>query len=148
MKRVIELKNGQKIILRHLKKADKDGVWKNFNEVLEEGIYLPVFTPVISEIEKDSWYENIKREKIAVQKWLAMFPEGCEAWAEMRRTGYPKFFPVIVNNSGGVISTEEGVKRLNFSVTEVANNPTGVENAVTLLGGSDDGSTQLWWDVD
>jgi RimJ/RimL family protein N-acetyltransferase len=63
MKRVIDIKNGKRIILRHLKKTDKDGVWKNFNEVLEEGIYLPVFTPVISEIEKDSWYENIKREK-------------------------------------------------------------------------------------
>jgi len=63
MKRVLDLKNGNRIILRHLKKSDKDGVWKNFNEVLEEGIYLPVFTPVISAIEKDSWYENIKREK-------------------------------------------------------------------------------------
>ena len=27
-----------------------------------------------------------KLEKIITQKWIAMFPEGCEAWAEQRRT--------------------------------------------------------------
>ena len=63
MLRVLEIKTGEKVILRHLKKTDKDGVWKNFNDVLEEGAYLPVFTPVLSEVEKDSWYENIIREK-------------------------------------------------------------------------------------
>ena len=63
MKKTIKLKNGEKVIIRHLKESDKDGVWKNFNDVLEEGTYLPVFTPVISEVEKDSWYETIRREK-------------------------------------------------------------------------------------
>ena len=63
MIRVLKLKTGEEVLLRHLKKSDKDGVWKNFNDVLEEGLYLPFFTPVISEAEKESWYENIKREK-------------------------------------------------------------------------------------
>ncbi len=34
-----------------------------------------------------------KLEKIITQKWIAMFPEGCEAWAEQRRTGYPGYSP-------------------------------------------------------
>lgn len=63
MKKVLKLKNNEKVIIRHLKKTDIDGVWKNFNDVIDEGIYLPVFTPVISSIEKEAWYENIKREK-------------------------------------------------------------------------------------
>ncbi|MFX1256981.1 MAG: GNAT family N-acetyltransferase [Promethearchaeota archaeon] len=63
MKKVLKLRTGEDVIVRHLKKTDQDGVWKNFNEVLEEGIYLPVFTPVISEAEKNSWYENIKSER-------------------------------------------------------------------------------------
>jgi len=62
MKKVIELETGETVILRHVKKSDLDGIWKNFNEVLEEGTYLPVFTPVKTEIEKNSWYDNIKRE--------------------------------------------------------------------------------------
>ena len=31
--------------------------------------------------------KEIKLERIITQKWIAMFPEGCEAWAEQRRTG-------------------------------------------------------------
>ena len=66
MKKVIEkefkTRNNLKIILRHVKKSDMHGVWKNFNEVLKEGIYLPVFSPVETEWEKTNWYETIKKE--------------------------------------------------------------------------------------
>ncbi|MFX1366821.1 MAG: GNAT family N-acetyltransferase [Promethearchaeota archaeon] len=63
MKKVLELKNGDILIIRHLTKSDVDGVWFNFNEVIDEGLYLPVFLPVKSQIEKDTWYINVKREK-------------------------------------------------------------------------------------
>jgi hypothetical protein len=35
-------------------------------------------------------------ERIITQKWSAIYPEGREAWAEQRRTGYPKLFKVVV----------------------------------------------------
>ncbi|MFX1388927.1 MAG: GNAT family N-acetyltransferase [Promethearchaeota archaeon] len=44
-------------------KSDVDGVWNNFNEVIEEGIYLPVFFPVRSQLEKDAWFHNLIKEK-------------------------------------------------------------------------------------
>lgn len=87
-----------------------------------------------------------KLERIITQKWIAGFPEGQEAWAEFRRTGYPKQFPVMINNSGGKISTTAFIRRINFSSTEYQSNPKGVERAVTLLGGPDNGGTRLWWD--
>jgi len=62
MKKVIKIETGEKVFLRHVKKSDIDGIWKNFNKVLEEGTYLPVYTPVKTEIEKNSWYDNIKRD--------------------------------------------------------------------------------------
>ncbi len=62
MKKVLEIDTGQKVVIRHLKRVDKDGVWSNFNEVLEEGLYLPIFTPNLSETEKNSWYETIQEE--------------------------------------------------------------------------------------
>ncbi|MFX1307187.1 MAG: GNAT family N-acetyltransferase [Promethearchaeota archaeon] len=62
MKKVIELKTGETIIIRQLTKPDINGVWYNFNEVIEEGLYLPIFLPVRSQLEKDSWYLNIKKE--------------------------------------------------------------------------------------
>lgn len=90
--------------------------------------------------------ENL--ERIITQKWIAMYPDGQEAWSEFRRTGYPKLFPVVVNNSGGKISTEEHIKRINFPSSEVDGNPTGVAEGVKHLGGEDHGGTSLWWDVD
>lgn len=63
MNRTLELTTGEKIIIRHLSKSDVEGVWNNFNEVIEEGLYLPVFFPVRSRLEKDSWYHKVKNEK-------------------------------------------------------------------------------------
>jgi ribosomal protein S18 acetylase RimI-like enzyme len=63
MNKIIELKTGEKVIIKHVSKPDIEGVWNNFNEVIEEGIYLPVFFPVRSTLEKESWYHKIKEEK-------------------------------------------------------------------------------------
>jgi ribosomal protein S18 acetylase RimI-like enzyme len=60
MSRILELETSEKIKIRHLTKSDIEGVWNNFNEVVDEGIYLPVFFPVRSQMEKESWYHNIK----------------------------------------------------------------------------------------
>lgn len=87
-----------------------------------------------------------KLEQIITQKWIAIFPDGVEAWSEVRRTRYPKIFPVVVNNSAGKISTAEFIRRLPFPSGELSNNPAGVQDATTKLGGPDTGGTPLWWD--
>ncbi len=88
-----------------------------------------------------------KLEKIITQKWIAMFPDGQEAWSEFRRTGYPKIFPVVVNNSDGTVDTDIQVRRLAFPASERNTNPQGVEAARALLKGPDNAGTRLWWDV-
>jgi hypothetical protein len=95
----------------------------------------------------DAATDEEKLEKIITQKWIAGFPEGKNAWAEYRRTGYPKIFPVRENDSQGVISTEYGVRRLPFVQSEVTNNPEGYQQAVELLGGPDNGATRIFWDI-
>ena len=90
-------------------------------------------------------YEQ-KLERIITQKWIAIFPLGNEAWAEFRRTGYPKLATVITNNSGGEVPAGTFVKRQVFPDTEYQNNATHVKEAVSLLGGPDSQGTKLWWD--
>lgn len=90
---------------------------------------------------------EMKLEKIITQKWIAMFPEGQEAWSEYRRTGYPKIFPVVSNQSGGTIDTNIQIRRIPFVDSELSTNAAGVADAVTKLGGSDNGGTRLWWDT-
>jgi hypothetical protein len=91
--------------------------------------------------------KEILLQKIITQKWIANFPEGQEAWSEYRRTGYPKLFKVKANNSGGKITTQFGVRRINFAQSEKDGNPGGVETGVAKLGGPDNGGTRLWWDT-
>jgi len=86
-------------------------------------------------------------ERIITQKWLAMFPEGQEAWTEFRRTGYPQLFPVVTNSSGGTIDTKIQVRRLAYPLSEATLNPTAEAAGIVLLGGPDNGGTRLWWDV-
>lgn len=83
-------------------------------------------------------------ERIQTQKWIAMFPLGTEAWAEIRRTGYPKLFPPVVNDEPTVCPN--GVKRVPFDTEEYTKNPEEVAKAVALLGGPDNAGTKLWWD--
>lgn len=87
-------------------------------------------------------------ERIITQKWIAMFPDGQEAWSEFRRTSYPPLFPVVLNNSNGEIDTDEQIKRIKYPSSEYAQNPAGVQGAIDCLGGSDAGGVSLWWDID
>ncbi|MDR1681445.1 MAG: SusD/RagB family nutrient-binding outer membrane lipoprotein [Prevotellaceae bacterium] len=91
-----------------------------------------------------SFEENL--ERIITQKWIAIFPLGNEAWAEFRRTGYPKLAPVVLNKSGGAIPNGSFVKRLTFSSREYTENTENVRAAIQLLNGPDNMGTKLWWD--
>jgi hypothetical protein len=86
-------------------------------------------------------------ERIITQKWLAMYPDGPEGWAEFRRTGYPKLFPTLTNNSGGTVSTTVQVRRVPYPQSEYNNNAAGVQTGISKLGGGDNGGTRLWWDA-
>jgi hypothetical protein len=87
-------------------------------------------------------------QRIITQKWIAIYPDGEEAWAEFRRTGYPKIFNVLPadNTSGGIIKPGAYPERLPFAADEDLNNPKGVATGVQALGGPDNDATKLWWD--
>lgn len=84
-------------------------------------------------------------ERIITQKWIAIYPLGQEAWSEQRRTGYPKFFPVVVNNGGDGDLTTGLARRIPYPPAEKDNNGENYDAAVALLHGADDYATRLWW---
>lgn len=108
---------------------------------------IPTADPNLSTITI-KWDEaaalETKLERIITQKWIALYPDGQEAWSEFRRTGYPKLFPVVFNNSGGTITGF--IKRLPIPSQYQSNNKPGYQKAVATLGGLDNGGTRLWWD--
>ena len=85
-------------------------------------------------------------EQIITQKWIALFPDGWEAWAERRRTGYPRGYALIESLNPN-ISKFGLMRRLQFSPNEQSDNAEGVKAAVGLLGGPDRNDTRVWWDA-
>lgn len=92
----------------------------------------------------DNFETNL--ERIITQKWIALYPDGPEGWAEQRRTGYPKLFLPVNNSSNGTVPNGTSVRRIPFPLSEYNNNRAGVQTGITLLGGADGGGTKLWWD--
>lgn len=97
-----------------------------------------------------------KLERIITQKYFALFPLSIEAWAEQRRTGYPRLFPAYVNESNGAIDSEEGIRRVIYAENEYNTNAAELEKSgIKLLNeensskkgfSGDKGGTRVWWD--
>lgn len=94
--------------------------------------------------------ENL--EQIITQKWIAIFPLGNEAWAEYRRTGYPKLLPAVQNLGPDRIDLDRHARRLVYPVEEYTSNGVNLTEAISILGresvsgNTDAMSTRLWWD--
>ena len=91
-----------------------------------------------------------------IQKWIALFPNGQEAWTEWRRTGYPKLNPIktLRGQSQGA-TIEGGVRRMIYptSFYQTKEGEDIYRAALELLkdrAGNpeniDMSSTRLWWD--
>jgi hypothetical protein len=90
---------------------------------------------------------NVAREQIATQKWLALFPDGAEAWADYRRSRYLKLYPVANSENPDITNpSTQWIRRIPFLQSEILNNGPEVEKAKALLGGPDKVTTPLWWD--
>ena len=86
-------------------------------------------------------------EQIITQKWIALYPDGWEAFAEVRRTGYPKLYPLLFSDNPD-LGTNDIFRRMTFVDGEFSNNMAGVTAAQGLpeLSGGDKNNTKLWWD--
>lgn len=108
--------------------------------------YTGATSTITSAWNADGSFET-NLEQIITQKWIAIFPLGIEAWAEHRRTGYPKLMPVVVNGSGGTVDSQVGPRRLAYPSEEISENGPNVQHAISeYLKGADNMGTKVWWD--
>ena len=93
--------------------------------------------------------KETKLEKIITQKYIALFPLSTEAWTEMRRTGYPKMFPVLNADDGdGSINQGDMIRRIPWVPTDPVAANMVEYSGIPALGGPDEQATRLWWDVE
>lgn len=86
-------------------------------------------------------FENSKAmELIGTEKWVALYLQGYEAWAEWRRLDYPILSPAPDALTGNGIPVRQG-----YSALTKALNTTNYQSAVSAQG-ADNQDTKLWWD--
>ncbi|WP_295730483.1 SusD/RagB family nutrient-binding outer membrane lipoprotein [uncultured Muribaculum sp.] len=90
---------------------------------------------------------DTKLKRIMLQKWIALYPDGQEAWSEMRRTGYPGWVTLATYSYASGVANGQLISRIKYPSSEFTNNTANAQDAVRMLGGQDNAATRLWWDV-
>ncbi len=82
---------------------------------------------------------NISR--IAIQQFIAAYPDGLRGWCIWRRTGFPALTPA----PDAVNASRQIPRRYTYGTTSYATNTTAVTAAASAIGG-DTQDTKVWWD--
>lgn len=83
-------------------------------------------------------------EAIITQKWMAVFPNGNEGWAEFRRTDYPVLANQLSNMSGGDVPEGKNIKRIFYPNSEGSNKYFASHEDLKKANSQ---GKRLWWDV-
>jgi len=91
------------------------------------------------------WRNNPRLQKIAYQKWISLFQQGMEPWAEVRRTDIPVIGPAP-GRAASLVNHNRSPFRFPYSFNE--QNSVNVDNARAAAVGIVDlyWGKQMWWD--
>lgn len=81
---------------------------------------------------------------IALQRYIAFYPDGLQGWNIWRKTGYP-----ALTRAEDAVNSEEGFaipRRYRYHPNEYGTNEANVREAVGRLTGGDLSSSRVWWD--
>lgn len=88
--------------------------------------------------------KELMLEQIITQKWIAVFPNGNEGWAEFRRTDYPRLRNHI-GHTGSDVPATKFIKRVRYPNSELEQN---IENIPAKYNTNDAQAVRIWWDVE
>lgn len=83
---------------------------------------------------------------INTQYWIATVTNGSEAWANLRRSGFPILNPNTFNTDLLQNGGDGFVHRFSYPDAEKSKNKENYDAAVTAIGGTDDLVTRVFWD--
>ena len=79
---------------------------------------------------------------IAIQQWIAYYPDGLQAWSNWRRTGYPVLTPA----PDAVNTSKQIPRRYTYPTTQYSSNAANVKEAAGRMQGGDTQDARVWWD--
>lgn len=121
-------------------------------EVVDASLYNKADDDVYISTGQVKWDESgdfeAKLKKIITQKWIALYPNGDEAWTEFRRTGYPELMPVA-NSENPEINPKNGefIKKMRYVDDERRANESNATSSALNQGKGDGMNVRVWWDT-
>jgi hypothetical protein len=90
----------------------------------------------------DAFGTGANISKIALQEYVAFYPDGWQGWSNWRRTNIPALLPAPdATNNPAVIP-----RRYMYGTADYTLTKEGVEAAVARLAGGDKMDSKVWWD--
>lgn len=80
-------------------------------------------------------------DQIALQRWIALFQEGTEAYSEYRRTNVPNLQP----GPAAITTPHIVARRLTYPISEQSFNNANLQTAMSAQGGATL-TDRVWWD--
>jgi len=82
------------------------------------------------------------KKNIAIQRYLASYPDGLQGWNIWRKTGYPQLTP-----APDAVSTSKQIPhRYLYAAGEYTTNKESVDAAVARVSGSYTQDSKIWWE--
>jgi hypothetical protein len=90
-----------------------------------------------------------KLKLIAIQKWIAVFPNSCEGWSEIRRTGYPDDLTYPDVSSSAVVTDGNWIQRISYPTNEYSYNEDNMPTAYKSSSSNYAKREQygVWWSL-
>ena len=82
------------------------------------------------------------KRQIALQRYIAYYPDGLQGWSIWRETG----FPVLTPAPDATNASKQIPRRYTYGQSEYGTNAEQTEAAKTSMGG-DTPDTRVWWDM-
>ena len=133
--------------------ADRGWTAENMNSVYQQGLNASFaqwgltapsalyFTqPSVALSNPSGTAANIKN--LAIQQYVAAYPDGLRGWCIWRRTGYPVLTPAIDATN----ASKQIPRRYTYGQTSYGSNTAAVTAAVAALPGGDTQDSKIWWD--
>ena len=131
--RIKNVKAGTYINMLKKTDAPKIGVRRGSEPLYDKnGVTMEIMGPVAEEINGKAALPSFGSNKedqlrsIMIQKWIALYPNSVEAWAEQRRTGYPDYashvltYPAVSASSG--VNVGNIIQRIPYPQNEYNTN--------------------------
>lgn len=79
---------------------------------------------------------------------MALYPNGIEAWAECRRTGYPVLSPISQSDDPDINPANgEFIKKIRYCDAERRDNSVNSTSSSLNQGQGDGMNVRVWWDT-